>query len=91
MPIYKCSKCIPTNVPDELTMEQKSYVASLVRESEPILVMHEIKDFLKLPLIDAKNIALHVTTVKGHCHRCSNSFSIFEGNCPKCNILNLDW
>lgn len=55
MPIYECSKCIPTNIPDEITMEQKNHVASLVRASEPILAMKEIKEFLNLPLIDAKN------------------------------------
>ena len=91
MPIYKCSQCIPTNVPNEMTPEQKSYIASLVRKSEPILAMREIKEFLNLPLIDAKNIALHITSTKGYCHRCNNVLVESEGNCPKCNRLNLDW
>jgi hypothetical protein len=91
MPIYKCSKCIPTSVPDEITIEQKSHVASLVRATEPILAMREIKEYLNLPLIEAKNIALHITTIKGKCHRCNNIFVEYEGNCPKCMILNLDW
>ena len=91
MPIYKCSKCISTNVPDEITTEQKNHIASLVRSSEPILAMKEIKEFLNLPLVNAKNIALHITITKGKCHRCSNDLVENEGNCPKCKRLNLDW
>lgn len=91
MPIHKCSICIPTNVPDEMTREQKNHIASLVRSSEPILAIHQIKDFLNVPLIDAKNIALHVTSRKGYCHYCNGILVESEGNCPKCNRLNLDW
>ena len=91
MPIYKCSKCIPTNIPVEMIDEQKSHIASLVRTSNPILALQKIKNLLDLSLADAKNIALHITHVKGLCHYCSSVLDKVEGNCLKCERLNLDW
>jgi hypothetical protein len=91
MAIFKCRKCIPTNVPDEWTLNEKNIIAALVRKSEPISAMHKMRDLKNLPLIEAKNIALHITLKKGCCHHCRTELSEFEGNCPKCERLNLDW
>lgn len=91
MPIYECSKCIPTNIPDEMTEKQKRYIAFFVRASEPILVMYKLKEYLNLPLIEAKNIALHISRNSGYCHHCGGVLEKKEGNCLKCKRLNLDW
>lgn len=91
MPIYKCSKCYPTNVPDNLSDEQKSQIAFQVRELNAIKAMQDLKNSLNLSLTDSKNIVLHITRTKGLCHHCKNALSNNEGNCLKCGRLNLDW
>lgn len=91
MPTYQCRKCIPTNVPDEMTKEQKKAVASIVRDSKTALAMQNLRELLKMELIDAKNIVSHISRKKGHCHGCGKELIEYEGNCLKCKRLNLDW
>lgn len=91
MAIYKCSKCIPTNVPDEMTLEQKNEVASIVRDLSATMAMQKMRELLKTDLTDVKNITLHITKEKGSCHHCKTELVEYEGNCPKCERLNLDW
>lgn len=91
MPVYECRKCIPTNIPNEMTQEQKKVVASIVRDSSTILAMQKMRELLKMDITDTKNISHHITREKGHCHRCRKELTEYEGICPKCKRLNLDW
>ena len=91
MALFNCKNCIPTNVPDELSSEEKRVIASFVRNSEPVPAIYKIRELKNLPLIEAKNIVHHITSTKGVCHYCRSKLSEFEGNCPKCERLNLDW
>lgn len=89
MPIYQCSKCIPTNVPDDWTVEKKTEIGSLVRKYGKIQSVFYFKP-TSMKLIDAKGIAAHVTLKKGFCI-CETELSENEQQCPKCKRLNLDW
>ncbi len=90
MPFFECRKCFPTNVPDDWTIEKKNEVASLVRNTNPISAIQYFRPIGML-LTDAKAIALHITLEKGYCHQCKTNLVEYEGKCPKCKRLNLDW
>ena len=90
MPVYECRKCLPTNVPDDWTFEKKAETASLIRKTSPIFATQYFRP-IGMDLGDAKNISFHVTRKRGCCHGCGKELVEYEGNCPKCKRLNLDW
>jgi hypothetical protein len=90
MPTYKCRKCLPTNVPDEWTIEKKAEIADLIRKTSHLSAIQFFRP-IGMDLIDAKNISFHVTNKKGHCRGCGKELVEYEGNCTKCKRLNLDW
>lgn len=90
MPVFKCRKCLPTNVSDDWTIEKKIETASLIRKTSPIFAIQYFRP-IGMNLSDAKNISLHVTQEKGFCHHCKTELVEYEGKCPKCKRLNLDW
>ena len=89
MAIYECKNCLPTNIPDDWTIEKKSEVAKLVRKYGKI---RAVQLFCPVGMAwgDAKNISFHVTEEKRFC-RCKTELVEYEGQCPKCGRLNLDW
>jgi hypothetical protein len=90
MSILKCRKCLPTNVPDDWTTEKKSEVALLARKMSIVSAIHRFRP-VGMDLGDAKNIYMHITREKGFCHHCTTVLVEYEGNCPNCKRLNLDW
>jgi Zn finger protein HypA/HybF involved in hydrogenase expression len=90
MPTFECRKCLPTNVPDDWTIEMKAEIASLIRNTSPISAIQYFQP-VGMNLTNAKGISLHVTRKKGLCHHCKTELVEYEGNCPKCKRLNLDW
>jgi Zn finger protein HypA/HybF involved in hydrogenase expression len=91
MPSFKCRKCYPTNVPDDWTRTKKSEIAKIVREDKFTSSILAMRTKSNLELTDAKNISLHISREKGTCHHCKTNLVEYEGNCPKCKRLNLDW
>ena len=91
MPSFECIKCYPTNVPDDWTRTKKSEVAKMVRENEVIPSISAMRTNNNLLLTDAKSISYHISREKGFCHHCSSNLIEYEGKCPKCKKLNLDW
>ncbi len=90
MPIFECAKCSAVNVPNDWTGEKKSEIASFIRKTSPIFAVQNFHP-IEMGLKNAKSIFFHITKVKGHCHHCKTELVEFEGNCPKCKRLNLDW
>ena len=90
MSIFECRKCLPTNVPDDWTVEKKSEGATYMRETNPLSGANRFRS-IKMTINDVKGIALHVTTEKGFCHHCKTTLIEYEGQCSKCKRLNLDW
>lgn len=90
MSIFECRKCSPVHIPDNWTDEKKSEVASLIRNTSLVSAIQCFRP-IKMDLGDAKNIAMHVTQEKGLCHHCRTKLVEYEGRCPKCKRLNLDW
>ena len=89
MPILECRKCLPIHVPDDWTEDRKLEVAGLVRKFGPLQAIGRFRA-PGLDLKQAKGIVLHVSPEKGIC-RCQAELSEYEGKCPKCGRLNLDW
>ncbi|MEZ5427197.1 MAG: hypothetical protein R2747_13085 [Pyrinomonadaceae bacterium] len=90
MSVFECRKCFPIDVPDDWTDEKKAEVASLTRKTSPIFAIQYFRP-IGMDLRQAKGIALHVTRKKGVCHGCTTELIEYEGQCPKCKRLNLDW
>jgi len=88
---FECGKCVPAiNGPDDWTSEKKAEVAALIRTKDSLLVVHYFRP-AGMDIGDAKGIFLHVTREKGFCHHCKTALVEYEGKCPKCGRLNLDW
>jgi hypothetical protein len=91
MPSFECNKCVsPITVPDNWTNEKKTEVAALIREKDSLTVIQYFRP-IGMDISEAKGIFLHVTREKDHCHHCKTNLVEYEGNCPKCKRLNLDW
>lgn len=91
MPSFDCRKCAqPINVPENWTSEKKSEIGNLIRKASPIFAIQYYRP-IGMDLTVAKGISLHVTREKGFCHRCRKDLIEYEGQCPKCKSLNLDW
>ena len=91
MPVFECRKCaLPIIIPDDWTVEKKIETANLVRKTSPIFAIQYFRP-LAMDLTEAKGIALHVTQEKRFCHHCKTELLEYEGDCPKCKRLNLDW
>ena len=90
MPSFECRKCSPTNVPNDWTVEKKAEVASLIRKMSLIRAISYFRP-IGMELIDAKGIVFHVTLEKGFCRHCKTKLIEYEGKCPKCKRLSLDW
>lgn len=90
MSVFECGKCLPVNVPDDWTNEKKAEVATLIRKKDSFTTVQYFRP-IGMDLGVAKGIFLHVTREKGFCHRCRKNLIEYEGQCPKCKSLNLDW
>ena len=89
MPIYECKNCLPIKIPDEWTTDKKSDVADLVRKFGKLRAV-QLFIPIEMNLENAKNISFHVSEEKGFC-RCRTTITEYEGQCPKCKRLNLNW
>lgn len=91
MSAFECRKCVsPINVPDNWTGEKKSEVATLIRKKDSLTVIQNFRP-IGMNISEAKGIFLHVTREKGFCHHCKTKLVEYEGKCPNCKRLNLDW
>lgn len=89
MTFFECKNCLPINVPDNWTSNKKSEVANLVRKYGKLKAIEFFRP-IGMDLGDAKNVSFHITEEKGFC-RCKTKLIEYEGQCPKCKRLNLDW
>jgi len=91
MSVFECRKCaLPISVPDDWTVEKKVETASLIRKTSLVFAIQHFRP-IGMDLTEAKGISLHVTREKGLCHHCKTELVEYEGQCPKCKRLNLDW
>lgn len=90
MALFDCEKCFPIIRNVDWQIEKKIKVASLVRNLNPISAIEYFRP-IGMSLTDAKGIALHISAEKGFCHKCKTKLTEYEGKCPKCKSLNLDW
>ena len=91
MSVFECRKCtLPISIPEDWTVEKKVETASLIRKTSPIFAIQHFRP-IGMDLTEAKDISLHVSTEKGLCHHCKTELVEYEGQCPKCKRLNLDW
>lgn len=91
MSIFECRKCaLPITIPDDWTDEKKNEVGTLIRERDSLTVIQYFRP-IGMDIGQAKGIFLHVTRKKGFCHHCKTELVEYEGKCPKCKRLNLDW
>lgn len=91
MVIYECEKCIlPIIVPDVWTDDKKTEVAAFIRKKDSLTVIQLFRP-VGMDIGKAKGIFLHVSRRKGFCHHCKAPLVEYEGKCPKCKRLNLDW
>jgi len=83
----KCLVDLSVGVDDRM----KNDVSSILRgEGVTGVILYLKKN--DLSLTQAKGIALHVSKVKGHCHRCNRTLNgDAETTCDNCHALNLDW
>jgi len=76
--------------PSSLGDGDKASIAKTTRSSA-LEGAKRLHDQLGLDLREAKRVALHITSVLGHCHRCKAPVSGAVSVCPNCRSANLDW
>src|ERR1041385_7760375 len=86
-----CQRCGATFDVPEVSEILKLELAEIARSGTIYEVVRRLTSITGITRAEAKGIALHITRMKGVCHRCYYplpTFSHYE--CPKCKALNFD-